>query len=76
MSTCKCEAKIKIPLMEEIIIDKKKFIKKFKDVNNIININIMKCYQKIFTSAGLKKNFGSYILLFIIFINIIFMIIF
>ena len=76
MSTCQCEAKIKIPLIKELIIDKNKFLKKFKDINNIMNLNIMKCYQKLFTSKGLKKNIGSYILLFMILINIIFMIIF
>ena len=76
MSTCKCEAKIKIPLMEEIIIDKNKLSKKIKDIHYIMNVNIMKCYKKLFSFDGLKKNIGSYILIFIIFINIIFMIIF
>ena len=41
-----------------------------------MNVNIMKCYKKLFSFDGLKKNIGSYILIFIIFINIIFMIIF
>ena len=76
MSTCECEIKIKIPLMEEIIIDKNKFEKKIKDVNSIMNVNVMKCYQKLFISEELKHNMGSYILLFIIFINIIFLIFF
>ena len=71
MSKCQCEVKFKIPLINEIAIDKQKLIKKFKDINNIMNIKLLKCYKELFTSKGLKKNIGSYIILLIIFLNII-----
>ena len=44
---------------------------KFKDINNIMNIKLLKCYKELFTSKGLKNNIGSYIILFLIFINFI-----
>ena len=71
MSKCECEVKIKIPLINEIILDKQKFFKKFKNIKNIMNIKVLKCYKKLFTSKGLKNNIGSYILILMIFFNII-----
>ena len=76
MADCECEIKIKIPLMKNIIIDKNKLSKKFKDIHNLININIMKCYNRVLTEEGLKNNIGNYILILIIMINIISMILF
>ena len=46
---CSCEIKIKIPLLEEIKVDKEKLKNKFIDINNIANINFLKCYKIVFT---------------------------
>ena len=76
MSKCECEVKIKIPFIDKIVIDKQKLKRKFKDINNIMNIKLLKCYKELFTSKGLKVNIGSYIILLMIFINIICIILF
>jgi len=41
-----------------------------------MNINIMKCYKVLFTQKGLINNIGSYIIISIIFIEIILVVIF
>ena len=66
---CECEVKYKIPLMSEIIINKNKFAK-LSNIKNIINLNIMKCHNVVFSIEGLIKNICSYFLLSMIFINI------
>ena len=76
MSVCQCEIKLKIPLMNEINFDKKKLINKFKDINNIMNIQIIKCYKLLFSKDGVEKNIGNYILLSMYAINILLIIVF
>ena len=73
---CECEIKIKIPLMEEIVINKDILLNNFMNINNAINIVVIKCYEVLFSPEGLIKNIGSYILLFILLIIIICFIIF
>ena len=46
---CECFIKIKFPLISEIVINKDRLLNNFKDIKNIININIMKCYYTLFT---------------------------
>ena len=72
---CNCEVKTDINLFTEKI-DKDKFFKNFIDIKTITNIDIIKCYKVLFTKKGLIKNIGSYIILFIILIHIIFLIAF
>ena len=60
---CECLTKIELPIISEIKIDKEKLKNNFLHIKNIININIMKCYQKLLTKEGLISNEGSYILL-------------
>ena len=74
-SECECQIKIKLPLISNIVINKDKLFK-FRDIKNSTNIKILKCYYIVFTKNGLKFNIGSYILLFIILINIISLIVF
>ena len=45
---CSCEIKIHLPLLEEIKFDKEKLKNNFKDINNISNIQFMKCYKIVF----------------------------
>jgi len=68
--------KIKIPFMSEIVFNKDLLKRKFVDIKNLINLNVMKCYSFLFTSEGLLFNIGSFILLAIIFLNIILLIVF
>ena len=66
---CNCDAKIKIPLISEVIINKD-ILMKIVDIKSIINLSVMKCYSTLFSLKGLKNNIGNYILLSIIFIAI------
>ena len=60
---CSCITKISIPLIEDIKFDKKKLLKKFIDIDNIVNLNIMKCYKQVFNKKSIKNNYGFFIVL-------------
>ena len=62
---CSCPIKIDLPLIESIKFDKKKLLKRFIDVKNIFNFNIMKCYKNVFDKISIRKNCGFFIILFI-----------
>ena len=66
--SCQCFIKINIPIISEIKVDKEKLKKNFIEINNIINLNVMKCYKLLLEKDGIITNLGFYILLFIIFI--------
>ena len=65
---CSCKIKIKLPLIEDIKIDKNKLYRSFTNIKNIANINFMKCYKSVFNSKGLQKNYGFLILIVLLFI--------
>ena len=73
---CSCQIKNGIPLISEILNNKDKIIKKFIDIKNIANIEIIKCYFVLFQKGSLKTNIGSYVILSIVFIKFILMILF
>jgi len=68
---CECDIKNEINLISSINIDKDKLLSNFKDLKSLINLDIVKCYDILFTTKGLIKNIGSYILLSTIFLFII-----
>jgi len=70
-SECDCNYKLVLENISNIIQTKEKLIDKFTDIKSIFNLNIVKCYKELFTINGLINNIGSYILLVIIFLNII-----
>ena len=63
---CECNINDEMPTIQEVIENKKDLIFSFLDIKNATNFLIMKCFHKLFTSEGLKKNIGSYIILMII----------
>ncbi len=73
---CNCNIKKAMPKASEIKIDREKLKNNFINIKRIINLDIMKCYKKLFTKEGLLKNVSSYILLSIIFIHILLFILF
>ena len=73
---CECNINDEMPTIQEVIENKKDLIFSFLDIKNATNFLIMKCFHKLFTSEGLKKNIGSYIILMIIIIAIASIIIF
>ena len=73
---CSCKPKNGIPLISELVINKNKLFNKFVDLKNSLNINIIKCYNILFTKEGLIHNIGSYIILSIYLLNILLLIFF
>ena len=70
MSKCECVPKNEIPKISEFSINKDKFLSRFVDINNIMNIKLLKCYKLLFTKEGIVNYIGTYIILSIILISI------
>ena len=64
---CSCDTKLNIPENYDIKFNKKDFFKNFIDVNNFMNINIMKCYKTVLKIKSLIKNYGFFFIFFIVF---------
>ena len=60
---CACEVKINLPFIKEIKFDKVKLYDKFVDINNFVNLQLLKCYYVVFTKEGISKNIGCFILI-------------
>ena len=75
-ASCSCEVKINLPLISEIYIDKNKLYESFTDFKNIANINIMKCINLLFSIKIIKNNYGIFIIIALIIIQLISCIIF
>ena len=73
---CSCDVKINLKSFSEISKNATLLLKGFKDIKNIINLNIMKCYHTLFNIDIIIKNIGSYIILSTILFNFIGIIIF
>ena len=73
---CECFAKIKISFISEIEINKDKLLNNFKDIKNLLNLNVVKCYKEVFNKEGLINNIGNYIMSTIIIITFILSILF
>ena len=69
-SVCMCEIKTKIYTISEILESKETVSKDFDTENTTesssSSINLMKCYNTVFSKFGLLKNLGNYILLLMI----------
>ena len=63
---CECLIKIKFPLIDEIVINKDKFLNTFKNIKSSLNIIVIKCYKLLFSKKGIKYNIGNYIIISII----------
>ena len=72
---CECNIKLSIKDLYKIKINKEQLKSKF-DFKKMINIEVVKCYKKLFCKEGILYNIGSYILLSIILFFIIGLIIF
>ena len=69
--TCSCDIKIKFINCTELMFNLDILLDKIIDFKKHSNIGVLKCYTLLFNKDGLLFNLGSYILLVIIFINII-----
>ena len=75
-ATCNCEIKNTINITDDYSFDRDKLLKKFMNIESMINLEVIKCYKYLLTKEGIIKNIGSYILLSTIIIFIICLIIF
>ena len=75
-SKCSCDIKLNISSNFDVKFDEKAFLKNFIDINNIMNLNIMKCYKNVFKIKYLLKNYGFFIIVFIILLYFITLFIF
>ena len=73
---CSCDIKLSIPLDHNIKFNKNEFFKSFTDVENIFNIDVVKCYKVVFKIKSLIKNYGFFIAGSVFIIYIITLIIF
>ena len=61
---CSCFAKLNLPLISEIKVDKKKLFENFKDIRNIGNFKMLLCI-KLFLSIKIFINLSNYMLVLI-----------
>ena len=73
---CECDLQNRSPLQLDDIINKERLLNSFIDIRTISNINLLKCYEKLFSKDGLINNIGNYILLSIVLIYIVSLFIF
>ena len=73
---CECDLQNRSPLQLDDIINKEKLLNNFIDIATISNINLLKCYENLFSKDGLINNIGNYIILSIVLIYIVSLLIF
>jgi len=71
-----CEVKESALFFKDMKIDKKKLLDNFKNIKNIANLNILKCFRVLFSKKGISENVGSYILIAIILFHTIILFLF
>ena len=73
---CSCEYKKSSSSFAHMKIDKKKLLDNLKDIKNIANLNLLKCFKVLFNIIGILKNVGFYIFIVIILFHTITLFIF
>ena len=73
---CECDPQNRSPLQLDELINKDKLLNNFIDIETISNINLLKCYENLFSKDGLINNVGNYIILSIVLIYIVSLFIF
>ena len=76
IAKCTCEVKECADSFADMNINKDKLLENFKNIKNIINLNFLMCYNKLFNKEGFLKNIGCYILFTIILFHILTILIF
>ena len=70
---CECEISPNISDTVEVIKFDKNDMESFFSINTYANFAVLKCYKLTFSKEGQKNNYGSYLLILLIFIYIILM---
>ena len=59
---CYCVVKLEVSENHVIKFNKQEFFKNFININNIANLNVIKCYKTVLKLKDLIKNYGCYII--------------
>ena len=73
---CSCGYEKTSDLFSEININQTKLFDNFKDIKNMVNLNILVCYRVLFDKNSLSKNIGFFITIIIIVLHVVFIIMF
>ena len=73
---CSCDIIESSDSIANININKTKLYQNFVDIKNLVNINLLVCYKVLFSKKGIEKNYGSILLMPIIFIHFILIVLF
>ena len=73
---CSCRVKESSNSSAFMNINTSEIFNNFKDIKNIANVVILRCYHILFSKNGIKGNFGCYMIIPIIIMHFIFIIIF
>ena len=58
---CACDINTKLKVFSEVNINKNKLLKGFIDIHNIMNLNVMKCFNALLNKSQLYKNYSNLI---------------
>ena len=73
---CACKVKESSNTLALMKINTDEILNSFKNIKNVINIVILRCYNVLFSKKGVIKNFGFYIIIPILFLHFVFIFIF
>ena len=73
---CSCDVKTEIPFLKDIRFDKYALLKSFTEINNLMNVKMLKCYKTIFNKRNIIKNIGFFVFIFLIILNVVCIILF
>ena len=68
---CSCDVKLSLAPLDNIKFNKKEFLKNFIDIKNIANLSILKCFKQVMTIKNLLKNYGFFIISFMLLLYLI-----
>ena len=71
IALCSCQVKESSSSFFDMKINKAELYEAFIDIDNIMNINILKCYKVLLSINSFLYNIGSYIIILISFLHII-----
>ena len=77
MAECTCDIQKKSSFkFSDMTINKTELYENMIDIKQFANINILKCYQNLFSKENISKNIAFFILIILIIVHIVFIIIF
>ena len=73
IAKCSCEIKLNFPPIEEVKFNNNLLKNNFKDINEISNLRVIKCYKMVFKKNNILSNYGFFIFSSIILVFLIFL---